>query len=836
MRAVALLLGFVLIVAAGLAIRQFAPSPAPQTLVVGKVIQPLGNQQDVGSFPDNLAMSPDGAFLFATDSGFRQQISVLDAFSGKLVGKVGDAKTPLYYGLACATIDGTTMLYASGGSADKVYAYRVGADGSLEAADSFDDPASVDPEKVGRFPAGICLTPDGSKLLVVENESTPSNGFHGALAVFDTKTRSLIKRIELPAFPLAVAYQDGRAFCTCERDGALAIVDIDRGHVDLMRTGDNESALLADARNHRLFVSNSNSDTVSVIDTTRRKLARTLELSSRAFASLRGGTPLGMTETPDGRLLFVAMADMNAVAVVDTQSMKLAGYLPAGWYPTAVQISRDGRRLFVANAKGVQAKNPNGKPVGALGRYAPNIIEGDVSTISLAEVMPRLIELTDEVVADCSTPLGRTDMAAKQFIKPNIGHVIYVIKENRTYDQVLGDMPEGNGDPDLCMFPKDVTPNQHALAARFGLFDNFYACAEVSADGWNWSTAGIANEYTERNVFTNYSGHGRSYDFEGTNNGAPVDLDGERDVAQPPGGYIWDQCARQGVSYRNYGFFVAFGSDEKRPNGKPLAVDNAPDRKALVGHTCLDFRRFDLDYPDSDAWLKLGVAPAPKQLKSYGSHGDPSRISAWLREFHGYERRGDLPKFTMLRLPRNHTAGTTSGMSSPRACVADNDYAVGRLVEAVSHSRYWKDTVICILEDDAQAGYDHVDCHRSPILVVSPYCPAGQHDGNFYNTDSMLRTMELLLGLKPMTQYDALARPIAAFGNASSNDAAYDAILPAKEIIGEVNSSSAYRAADSARLISRYQEESGPDMELNDILWGSTIGKPGTRPNLVRRR
>jgi len=408
-------------------------------------------------------------------------------------------------------------------------------------------------------------------------------------------------------------------------------------------------------------------------------------------------------------------------------------------------------------------------------------------------------------------------------------HVVYIIKENRTYDQLFGDMPEGNGDPELCVFGREVTPNHHALAEQFVLLDNFYCCAEVSADGWNWSTAGMANAYTVRNAPYSYSRRGREYDYEGQNNGVAVDLEGVLDVARPPGGYIWDRVAEKGLTYRNYGFFVSFpsgGADGRRP-----AEENTPTKRRLLEHTDRDFLRFDMAYADSDAWV-IHDAPAPQQRRSYGRHRAPSRFAEWKREFDGYVRAGRLPRFMMVRLPRDHTQGTAAGYHSPRAMVADNDYAIGQLVEAVSRSPFWSRTAIFFLEDDAQNGFDHVDAHRSLCLVVSPFVERSTADHRFYNTDSALRTMELLLGLPPMNQYDAIAPPLRVFGDRPENAEPYRALLPPRAIIAETNARTAYRAADSARFNFR-DADAVPDAQLNDILWHALKG-PGLPPPPIR--
>ncbi|HLK55505.1 MAG TPA: alkaline phosphatase family protein, partial [Chthonomonadaceae bacterium] len=416
-------------------------------------------------------------------------------------------------------------------------------------------------------------------------------------------------------------------------------------------------------------------------------------------------------------------------------------------------------------------------------------------------------------------------------LHPAIKHVIYIIKENRTYDQVLGDLPQGNGDPSLVLFGRDVTPNLHALAERFVLLDNFYDCAEVSADGWNWSTSGMVSEYAARNVHFNYSGRGRNYDFEGENNGTPVDLIGLPDVNRAPGGYIWDAVAKKGLSYRGYGFFTAF-ADSKDANGKMIAKTNEPNRKALVGHTDVDYLKFDMDYADSDAW-KLHNCPETVKKPTYGQYGAPSRFAEWKREFDGFIKNGSLPAFSMVRLPRDHTSATRPGSASPRAMVADNDYAVGQLVEAVSSSPYWKDTAIFILEDDAQDGYDHVDAHRSICFVISPYIRRGMVDHHFYNTDSVLHSMEWLLGVPAMNQYDAGAPLLVAFGAGAENNEPYKAILPERQIVAEVNGETAYRAKDSQNLDFSCADRISCGI-MNDILWHSVKGVERSAPIIHR--
>jgi YVTN family beta-propeller protein len=826
--------------------RRQATQISAEPLPTGKHLAPIGAQIGVGSFPANMALSPDGKWIAVTDTGFRQHLSILSAQDGHLAAQLPfnpseqneDDHTSLYYGLAFGPqIGANTPLYVSRGPEDKISIFSVDAAGNLAPGGStLNDPSGLTDAKhkpIPNFIAGLALDSKGARLYAAHNESSADTDQQGSIGIIDIASNRVLGRVQTAGFPYAIAAvtrganADKKIYVSSERDGVVSVIDVsDPAHAHALReikTGDHPMALLLDRAQARLFVANADSDTLSVIDTATDQVTGTLAL--RGHSRLPGVTPTALALSPDETRLYVTLADRNALGVVEVKGSRLQmlGEMPVGWYPTSVAVGRDGKTLFVANAKGVQGRNPNGKaagPNGVWGTYIQNVIEGTVAVVSTPsdEELKRL----SAVVAQTNLGAGESmsERAAKEE-RPGIKHVIYIIKENRTYDQVLGDMPQGNGDRSLVMFGRNVTPNLHALAERFVLLDNFYCAAEVSADGWNWSTSAMANEYTERNVPFNYSGRGRGYDFEGATNGTPVDLAGLPDVAKAPGGYLWDAAARKGLTYRNYGFFVAF-SDEKDKNGKLLVKENGALTRTLTGHTDEDFRRFDLSYADSDAYRAYNAA-YPKQTLKYGQHDSPSRFAEWKREFDGFVRSGHLPQLMMVRLPRNHTSGTTPGVPSPRAMVADNDYAVGQLVEAVSKSPFWKETAIFVVEDDAQDGTDHVDAHRSTAFVISPWVRQGAVDHGFYNTCSTLHTMEHLLGLSPLCQYDVIAPLLNVFGNAPANDAPYNAILPAREIVAEINRKTAYGAAQSARL-DFSQADRVPDDMLNDILWHSVKG------------
>lgn len=830
------------------------PSHAQESAVTGRSLSVKGTHTPVGSYPLNCVISPDGKYVVVSDVGAREYLTVIRVLDGKLVSRIAfnDDRKPagkdgLYYGLAFgATQNGLTTLYASTGARDRVDVFALDTEGYIvDTGKGLENYPTNPKSKIPHHIAGIALNADGSRLYAVNNQTHEGNSFKGSLSVLNTSTGTRIAQIEVGGFPFAVtaitkgANSGRKVYVGNERDSSLCVVDpLTLQVTQTIRVGAQPVGIALNQDQTRLYVANSGSDTVSVIDTATDRVIDTYLLNPTRIPGL---TPTGVAVLANAKgdpILAVTLSDWNTVAFLNAKTGTLVNTLPVGWYPTSVAATTDGNTLFVTNAKGTQLRNPNSKSVNGWGQYIQDIIEGDIQRVDVGSLLADTARKSELISAKSVSEM----MAKKRkdFLNPGIKHVIYIIKENRTYDQVLGDLPQGNGDKSLCLFPREVTPNLHALAERFVLLDNFYCCAEVSADGWDWSVSGMVSPYSSRNTVYNYSGRGRDYDFEGANNGTPVGLLGLPDVARAASGYIWDLCKKKGISYRNYGFYVSFSAplakgvpdedDEKRRPG----TDNTPNVKALQGHTDLNFRRYDLNYADSELSLKYGFAEEG-QRKGYGKYNSPSRFTEWKREFDAFVANGNLPRFSMLRLPRDHTRGTAMGALTPRAMVADNDYAVGQIVEAVSHSPYWKETAICILEDDAQDGYDHVDAHRSPAFVISPFVKRGTVDSRFYNTDSMLATMEMLLGLPPLCLYDALSSPINVFSKSANNAEPYSAIMPTKKIASEMNRATAYRAKESKRLINVLQEESMSDVELNDILWHSIKGKSTPAPAIKHR-
>ena len=579
--------------------------------------------------------------------------------------------------------------------------------------------------------------------------------------------------------------------------------------------GRHPSAMALNRTGSRLFVASGSTDRVMVVNTAEHRVVQTL-LDPPPAGPGEGSTPNAIALSPDGTRLFVAEADANAIAIFDlsaatsdvagaTGGDELAGRVPTAWYPSLVSVLHD--TLFVASAKGLgtHANLDGAQPVPMPGHpprgrnYTMGQLDGSVMMAPLARAHgAELAALTQRVVRanGWDRPTGRT--AAY----PPFTHVIYIIKENRTYDQVFGDMAAGDGDTSLVFFPRVISPNHHALADRFGLFDRFFVNAEVSADGHNWSTAAYATDYLEKTVQSQYSGRGRPYEYEGAVLGGGVKSHiPEDDANAPANGYLWDLAQRKGITFRNYGEFVVPSSmdpDDAMPPGY------RGDKPFLKAHT-------DPDYPGFDLSIR-----------------DQHRVDEWQREFDRYVKTNSLPALEIVRLPNDHTSGAQAGMPTPQAAMADNDLALGRIVQAVSQSPYWKNTVIFVLEDDAQNGPDHVDSHRSPMLVISAYNRPGTWH-RWANTTDVLRTIEEILGLQSMSQFDYYGHPLREIWAATPDLRPYVALPPGVSL-DAVNPSSGRGARESRRLDLQIEDMSNPDL-FNHILWRQLKGDapyPGT--------
>lgn len=783
-------------------------------LPTGATLAAVGRRVDLGSFPIAAAPAPDGRHAVIVLSGYRQQgLQVVDLDSGRVVQAV---QQPSAFLGAAFSPDGRT-LYASGGNQDVVYSY--GWDGSrLTPRDSLRLTASRDPVRPQgrRFPAGLAVSPDGSRLYVAENLAD-------SLAVVDVARGEVVQRFPAGLYPYGVVVApDGIVYVSSwaqrdvyvfePRDSGNAVHPA--GRISVAR---HPSAMALSADGRRLFVASASTDRVAVVDTRTREVIAEL-LDPAPHGPGEGSTPNALALSADGRRLFVAEADNNAVAVFDLSPRTagtgpepggdvLAGRVPTDWYPTDVLTRGD--VLIAIAGKGLgTAPNP-GLPQPGLG--APDSVR--IANYTLGQLSGTL-----RIVPGVATARGADLDALSTRVTsangwdhpprepgggyPPFRHVIYVIKENRTYDQVLGDLPEGDGDTTLVYFPRAVTPNHHALAERFGLFDRFFVNAEVSADGHNWSTAAYAGDYVEKTVRSNYSGRRPFYDYEGTNR-QRVPADGE-DVASPGTGYIWDLADRAGITFRNYGEFVIpeeVGEDDELPDGyrgvKPF----------LASHTNPDFPGFDL------------------------SISDQRRAGVFLADLERFERSGEMPALMIVRLPNDHTAGGSVGAPTPRAYVADNDLALGRVVEAVSHSRFWDSTVFFILEDDAQNGPDHVDSHRSPLLVVSAYNRPGTIH-RFANTTDVIATMADILGLGSLSQFDFYGRPLHEIFATTPDTRPYTALAPAVPM-SETNAPDNPGASASLDLDLRFEDRADDEL-FNRVLWAMIKGPEVPYPGATR--
>ncbi|HEY7216406.1 MAG TPA: alkaline phosphatase family protein, partial [Thermoanaerobaculia bacterium] len=565
----------------------------------------------------------------------------------------------------------------------------------------------------------------------------------------------------------------------------------------------------------RLFVACANTNAVWVVDLAARAAKEQISIALDPAAP-PGSTPNGVGLSPDGKTLLVADADNNAVAVVDVSrpgASAVRGYIPTGWYPTAAQFSRDGKRIYILSGKGLTSSpNPRGPQPGvheAPGQYVGEMLQGSLSILAapddedLAEYTRTVYRVTPYTAAGRLAPAGApkdSPIPAKVGGSSPIKHVFYIIRENRTYDQILGDVERGNGDPNLCLFGEEVTPNAHALTSEFVLFDNFYVNAEVSYQGHSYSTGAYATDFTEKVWPMSYAGRGADY-LIGVK-GEPRNAYGN--ITAPLNGFLWDAAARAGLTVRSYGeFSVEKEGGQKEQTGKPGGPYEGAGG-ALVGRTNPDYPPYDLKIPDA------------------------RRAEVWLEEFRRFEKDGNLPRLSIFHLPSDHTAGSRPGYHTPRAMIADNDQALGRIVEAISKSRFWKESAIFVVEDDAQAGPDHVDAHRSVALVISPYSRLGAVDSTLYTTAGMLRTIELILGLPPMSQYDAAATPMyGAFKSAP--DLAPFTRREARVPLDEMNAPNAWGAAASMAM-NLDEPDRAPDLELNEIVWKSVRGAASPMP------
>lgn len=754
----------------------------------GWKLSPAGHSLPTGDLPLNIKLSSNGKLLAVTNNGqSTQSVQLFDPVNERLLDE--KVLTKSWYGLAFS--QNSQHLYVSGGYDNWILDFTI-RDKKLGTADTI---KLGQPFPKGKIcPTGMVTTRSNSRLYTVTKEDS-------SLYVIDPVAHNVLSKLQLPgmAYSCILSPDEKQLYISLWGLAKVAVYNTTTGKVDkTIATGDHPNELLLNKKGTQLFVANANENSVSVIDTRIDKVMETI--STVLYPTkLVGSTTNGLALSSDEKTLYVANADNNCLAVFDVSkpgSSQSRGFIPVGWYPTNVKTL--GSKIIVANGKGLTSmanprgpqpfsKNNNiGEHVGQTAeseiQYIGGLFKGSLSFIQTPTPIQQKA-YTKQVYANTPFSTKKTltaDGEAGNPIPRKIGekspikYVFYIIKENRTYDQVLGDMPNGNGDTSLCIFGDRITPNQHALARQYVLLDNFYVDAEVSADGHNWSMAAYATDVIEKTWPTNYGNRGPAY------NGA---------AAGPKDGYIWDYCQRAGVTYRSYGEFGSYGKAQL---------------KSLQGHMAPHSPGFDMKIQDQ------------------------VRADAWQADFDSLLAVKALPQFSTLRISDDHTSGQKKGAYSPIAAVADNDLAVGRIIAHIAQSPVWKESVIFILEDDAQAGPDHVDAHRSTAYVVGPYVKRNAVVHGMYSTSGMLRTIELILGLPPMSQYDAAAMPMYDCFTSKPDYTQFE-LIPAKVDIDErnvaVNESS--KRSESFNLAN---EDKVPDRDMNEVIWKAIKGEHAVMP------
>jgi YVTN family beta-propeller protein len=817
------------------------------TAAKGSIFEPLNPglpdlPQFVADHPVSTAVSPDGSTLLILTSGFNRNfdakgtrvatqsneyVFVYDIRRERPVQMQALQVPDAFAGLAWNP--SSKQFYVSGGVDDNVHVFeRAGSQWKEVLKPIALGHGAGLGVKIRPEVSGLAVNAGGTRLLATNYEND-------SVSLIDLKSMKKIGELDLRPgksdpkqhgvpggeFPYWVAFKgDNKAYVSCVRDREIAVLDLHATPVVTQRikTTGQPNRLLLNKSQSLLFAAADNSDSVVVIDTSTNHVVANIKTTAPDVVfpnheAFKGSSPNSLALSPDEQTLYVTNGGTNSVAVIrlekDADDSRVVGLIPTGWNPSSISLNRDGSVFYVTNARSNAGANPKGcrmsltpdRMCSAANQYILQLVKGGLLVIP-RPTESELAGLTAQVAANNHFPSAQTVPPDPifAFLRSQIKHVIYVVKENRTYDQVLGDLEKGNGDPSLALFKEPITPNHHELARRFVTLDNFFCSGEVSGDGWNWSTAARATDYTEKTIAVNYAARGFSYDYEGSNRninvsvGSPAErtaldprnasiaeaedlLPGTGDVAAPDGpgkddvgaGYLWNSALRAGLKVRNYGFFLDLDrySAAKDPTAAvPLEHDPAAAklRVAFTSHpalhqiTDLYFRGFDQRFPDY--W----------------------RYKEWEREFDDFVKNGNLPELELFRIDHDHFGDfleAIDGVNTVEKEMADNDYALGLLAEKIAHSPYAKDTLIFAIEDDAQNGPDHVDAHRSIAYVIGPYVKQGAVVSTRFNTVSMLRTIEEVLGIKPMGLNDALQSPMSDVFSKETAAWSYSARVPA---------------------------------------------------------
>ncbi|MGZ5478996.1 MAG: alkaline phosphatase family protein [Candidatus Aminicenantales bacterium] len=847
-------------------------APGQEVLPVNQIVTPYGLQSTLpGLRPQALALSPDGKLLAV--SGKTPELIILNAVSGKVEQEVAlpaeeqkeqhpEVVSPMildpdlegqlsYTGLVFSPDGGRIFLSNVDGS---IKVFKVGPDGTVAPSHTYPLPSAGAPRRAEEIPAGLAVTPDGRRLYVCGNLSN-------RLLELDPATGTVGRTFDVGVAPFDVVLAADKAYVSnwgggrpkpgdltgpaglgtevrvdpvrhIASEGSVSVIDLSSGSVKTeIRVQLHASALALSPDGRYLVCANAGSDNLSVINTSTDTVVETIWVKSTP-ADLFGASPNALVFSGDGKTLYVANGTQNAVAAIafnpKRRKSSLKGLIPVGWFPGALAINGKRGTLYVANIKGLPAQKVPSEPTKAPG-FSAYQYHGSISIFP----EPRQKTLWD-LTAVVETNYRRERIAQASLrarpgqparpLPERIGepsvfkHVVYVIKENRTYDQILGDMTEGNGDPALCVFGEAVTPNQHLLAREFVLLDNTYCSGILSADGHQWSTTAFGTDYLERS----FAGWPRSY----PDGMGPDEIDA---LAYAPSGFIWDNALKHGVSLWNFGEFTMPDCGWKDPTwkGRPgwvnywdeylngrgeVKIGSRPAIPTVAPFSPTDTLGWNMDVPDQ--WRARYIV---------------NQIAAW-------DKEGRMPQLILVCLPDDHTSGTAEGAPTPQACVADNDLAFGRIVEAFSRSSFWKETVIFGIEDDPQNGWDHVSGYRTTAYVASPYAKRGAVIGTLYNTTSVLRTIEQILGLPPMNQFDATATPmfdcftstpdLRPFVSVPAN-IPLDTMNPPKE---EIADALLRRHAILSGRLNFRQVDACPEDTLNRIIWHAVKGSAAPYP------
>jgi YVTN family beta-propeller protein len=766
------------------------------TLPNGWSLTPVGSSLPLGDLPLNIAVSKSGKYIAVTNNGqSTQSIQLLDAKKEIELDNVKIAKA--WYGLKFSADE--KRLYASGGNDNFILQYNI-INNKLIVTDTFKISTK---KKELLSPTGIEIDDAQQLLYVVTKENN-------TLYVLSLQTKEIITQIKLDgeAYSCLLSPDKNTLYISCWGCDKIILFDTKLKTIaSSIIVGDNPNEIILNKKSTHLFVANSNDNSVSIIDVKTQTVIETLNAALYPNAP-SGSTTNGLALSTDEKMLYIANADNNCLAVFDVTVLGKSlskGFIPVGWYPTNVKVV--GKKIFVANGKGFSSQaNPYGpspfrkreaviyqqgdtaKPIGV--QYIGGLFKGTMSIIPTPN--EKQLSIFSKAVY-ANTPYTKAKETDVEGMKGNpipmkvgdkspIKYVFYVIKENRTYDQVLGDVKKGNSDTSLCLFGEKITPNQHKLVNDFVLLDNFYVDAEVSADGHNWSMGAYATDYLEKTWPTNYGGRGGKYDAEGN-----------RAIANNKAGFIWDHCKRNKVTYRTYGEFA--------DNSKP----NIP---SLKNNMCNYFEGYN-----TSVW-------------------DTTRFAQWKKDFDSLINANAVPQLSTVRFGNDHTEGLRKGRPTPQAFLADNDFAVGMFIEHLAKSKIWNETAIFILEDDAQNGADHVDAHRSTAYLAGGFVKRNFVDHTMYSTSSMLRTIELILGMPPMTQYDAAAMPMWRCFQNTTLPSNFVTIQPNIDLTEKNIVSNKWQ--EISENLNFAKEDAAPDDILNNILWVAMRGENTIVPSPKR--